>query len=81
MADLDALYWWFNAHREEIITGNEGSFVLLKDNAVIAYYATVRDALCDAGERGFKIGDFLIQKCRTEQEDTMTWYNPELRFG
>ncbi|MDR2589012.1 MAG: hypothetical protein LBC67_06250 [Spirochaetales bacterium] len=81
MADLNALYQWFNENREEIIKEHENEQVLIRDNTVIAYYPDIEKALLGAGEKGFTVGDFLIQKCITEKADTMMYYNEAVIFG
>jgi hypothetical protein len=81
MADLDALYDWFNENREHIINGHQGERVLLKDKSVIGYYADVVTALEAANGNGFQMGDFLIQKCHDREEDIAYYYNEAVTFG
>lgn len=80
MADLNKLYQWYQEHRAEIIKGHENEQVLLKDNEVIGYYTTEEAALVDVAKRGFQLGDFLIQKCISEEEDRMVYYNKAVCF-
>jgi hypothetical protein len=81
MADLDALYDWFNENREWIIEGHRNEEVLIHRNSVIGYYADMVTALQAAKGKGFEIGDFLIQECNTREEDTMYYYNEAVTFG
>ena len=81
MTDLSSLYQWFNTNRGGIIKGHEDEQVLLKDNTVIGYYPDVEKALLDAAEKGFTVGEFLIQRCITEEADTMMYYNQAVFFG
>jgi hypothetical protein len=81
MSSLTALYEWFNNNREEIIAGHKDECVLLKDNAVIGYYPNKEAALSAARKRGFSVGGFLIQNCKTEEEDGMRYYNRAVCFG
>lgn len=81
MADLDKLYEWFKDNRGWIIREHKGQNVLLKDNAVIGYYNDMENALLDAERKGFHVGEFLVQRCITEQEDCMYYYNQAVCFG
>jgi hypothetical protein len=81
MADLNSLYQWFNENRGSIIEGHEDEKVLLKDNTVIGYYPDVEKALLGAAEKGFTVGEFLVQRCITEEADTMMYYNQAVIFG
>jgi hypothetical protein len=81
MKDLNALYLWFDTNRPAIIDGHQGEFVLLKDNAAQRYFSDTRTALSAVRSKGLKMGDFLIQRCNTEEEDTMHYYNQAVSFG
>ena len=81
MADLKGLYGWFDENRDSIIANHSDECVLLKDNSVIGYYPNVEAALSAAQKNGYIMGDFLIQDCITEEEETMIYYNPAVCFG
>jgi hypothetical protein len=81
MVDLQDLYNWFNANRSTIIEKHEDELVLIKDKDVIAYYPDIEKALLGAGEKGFVLGDFLVQRCVTAEADTMMYYNQAVDFG
>jgi hypothetical protein len=81
MVDLDALYDWFNENRDQIIDGHQGYRVLLKDKRVIGYYPDVVTALEATNSKGFQMGDFLIQKCHSREEDIAYYYNEVVTFG
>lgn len=81
MADLNALYSWFNENRQNIIENHTEECVLLKDNTVIEYFPNTAAALSAAEKNGFIMGDFLIQDCITEEEDCMMYYNQAVCFG
>jgi len=81
MTDLSSLYLWFNENRSSIIKGHEDEQVLLKDNTIIGYYPDIEKALFGAAEKGFIVGEFLIQRCITEEADTMMYYNQAVVFG
>jgi hypothetical protein len=81
MADLEALYNWFNENREHIIEEHQGEEVLLKDKRVIGYYPDVVAALEAANSKGFQMGDFLIQTCQTREEGMLYYYNEAVTFG
>jgi hypothetical protein len=81
MADLAALYQWFNENRENIIQNHDGECVLFKDNTVMGYFPNTQAALSCAEKSGFTIGDFLIQRCVSRENDTMYYYNRAVCFG
>ena len=83
MVDLDNLYKWFDENRASIIAAHINECVLLKDNSVIGYYPNTEAALNDAEERGYVVGEFLIQNCITEEDETMLFfnYNQAVSFG
>jgi hypothetical protein len=75
MVDLDDLYKWFDENRDSIIANHLNECVLLKDNSVIGYFHNTEAALSAAQEKGFDMGDFLIQHCITDEEEIMLYYN------
>jgi len=54
--------------RDEIISGHEKERVLISNNQVIAYFPDERTAVAEALKKGLKQGDFLVQRCITEEE-------------
>jgi hypothetical protein len=81
MANLDDLYKWFDLNRETIIDEHRGEHVLLKDNAVIAYFNNENEALECAKKYDFSMGDFLIQECVSKEEECMYYHNEAVNFG
>jgi hypothetical protein len=81
MADLDALYKWFDENRDAIIQNHTGECVLLKDKTVIAYFSKDEQALEYAKNAGFAMGDFLIQDCVSKDEECMYYYNEAVSFA
>jgi hypothetical protein len=75
MVDLDNLYKWFDENQDSIIANHLNESVLLKDNSVIGYFPDTEVALSAAQEKGFNMGDFLIQHCITDEEEIMLYYN------
>ncbi|MFI3257656.1 MAG: hypothetical protein R3Y36_05100 [Spirochaetales bacterium] len=84
MADnekLKELYKWFDKNRNIIIKDHVNQVVLLKDNAIIAYYDDEKTAIEEALNKGLKQGDFLVQRCISAEEDGMTYYNKAVKFA
>ena len=83
MESLDDLYKWFDEKRETIIANHLNECVLLKDNSVISYYPNTGTALAAAQKKGFKMGEFLIQDCITDEEEIMLYFihNQAVGFG
>ena len=78
---LTSLYNWFDINRGEIIKGHEGERVLLSNNSVLGYYPNKEDALVAAKSKGLRLGEFLIQKCVSKQEEMVYVYTPGVFFG
>ena len=72
---LDDLYKWFDENRKSIIINHLNECVLLKDKSVIGYYPNTEAALTAAQEKKFIMGEFLVQKCITDDEEIMLFYN------
>jgi len=83
MVDLDDLYKWFDENRESIIADHLNESVLLKDNSVIGYYNDTETALNAAEEKGYIVGEFLVQHCVTEEDEMALFlnYNQAVCFG
>jgi hypothetical protein len=81
MADLKAQYIWFDENRDQIIEGHTGECVLIKDNSAIDYYPNTEAALSGAQKHGFILGEFLIQDCKTKEEDRLIYCNQAVTFG
>jgi hypothetical protein len=81
MADLNALYQWFDANRDAIIQNHSGECVLLKDNAVTSYFPDEKTALEYAKKAGFIMGDFLIQDCISKDDECMYYHNEAVSFA
>jgi hypothetical protein len=81
MADLNALYQWFDENRDRIIANHAGECVLLKDNAVVDYYPNTKAALTGVQKNNFAMGEFLIQDCKSKEKDRLIYYNQAVSFG
>jgi len=81
MSNLDDLYKWFDEHRDAIIRGHKGEYVLLKGNAAEKYFHDEDKALDYAKYSGYSMGDFLIQECISKEEECMYYYNEAVSFG
>ena len=81
MENLVDLYKWFDENRDIIIKSHLNECVLLKNNAVIGYYPNTEAALSVVQKNGFIMGEFLIQDCITNEEETMIYNNQAVCFG
>jgi hypothetical protein len=81
MKNLLELYKWFDENRNSIIDSHLNECVLLKDNSVIGYYPDTDAALSAAQKNNFLMGEFLIQDCITDEDETMIYYNQAVSFG
>lgn len=79
--NLKSLYCWFDIKRDEIIAGHENERVLISDNKVLGYFSDERTAVAEALSRGLKPGDFLVQRCITEEAELGRFYNVNLAVG
>jgi len=81
MDNLLDLYKWFDENRDAIIANHLNECVLLKDNTVVGYYPNTETALLAAQKKGFVMGEFLIQDCITNEEETIIYNNQAVCFG
>jgi len=81
MENLVDLYKWFDENRDTIINNHLNECVLLKDKTVIGYYPNTEAALSAAQKNGFIMGEFLVQDCITNEEETMIYNNQAVCFG
>jgi len=74
---ISSLLFNYLSRRHRAHRGHKGkkkennNCVLLKDNTVIGYYPNTETALSNAQKNGFVMGEFLIQDCITNEEETM----------
>ncbi|MBO4509313.1 MAG: hypothetical protein J5747_11860 [Spirochaetaceae bacterium] len=81
IGNLESLYNWFDMMRDEIISGHENERVLISDNKVLGYFADERAAVSEALKRGLEPGNFLVQRCITEDTEIKLLYNVNLAVG
>ena len=79
--NLKSLYSWFDIKRDEIIAGHENERVLISDNKVLGYFPDERTAVAEALRRGLEPGNFLVQRCITEEAELGMFYNVNLAVG
>ncbi len=78
---LKSLYSWFDIKRDEIISGHENERVLISDNKVLGYFPDERTAVAAALKNGLEPGNFLVQRCITEDAELKMFYNVNLAVG
>ena len=78
---LKSLYDWFDIQRDDIIKGHENERVLISDNKVLGYFADEKSAVAAALAQGYEVGNFLVQRCITEEEELQMFYNVNLAVG
>ena len=76
--NLESLYNWFDMKRDEIVAGHENERVLISDNKVLGYFANERTAVAEALKIGLEPGNFLVQRCITEDAELQLLYNVNL---
>ena len=79
--NLKALYNWFDIKRDEIISEHENERVLISDNKVLGYFHDERTAVAAALKKGLEPGNFLVQRCITEDAELKMFYNVNLAVG
>ena len=79
--NLKSLYSWFDMKRDEIISGHENERVLISNNEVLGYFPDERTAVAAALKNGLESGNFLVQRCISEDEELKMFYNVNLAVG
>ena len=76
----DRNYEWFKAALPELAKRYDDRYVIVKDEAVIADYASYDEAFTETIKTETP-GTFLIQFCSLDEEKTMqVFYSPVVRF-
>jgi hypothetical protein len=63
MASLMEEYFYFNAHKEEIVKDHLGEYVAIKGTKVLGYYEDWATAFQDMAAREIEAGTFALRKC------------------
>ena len=71
-------YDWFLKNQDSIVSGHIGQSVVIKDNCVVSYYNSDREAL-DAMKSEPK-GSYIIQKCLTNEQNNLIYYTGRFAF-
>ena len=72
---LNSLYNWFDMHRDSLINGHTGERVLIADNKNLGYFSDESSALAFAKKKGLALGQFLVQRCITAEDEQQMFYN------
>ena len=73
--ELKSLYSWFDIKRDEIIEGHRNERVLISDNEILGYYPEEKTAVEDAKKQGLELGNFLVQRCISKEEELQMFEN------
>lgn len=75
---LQSLYNWFDINRSSLIKNHKGERVLISDNQNLGYFSDEHSAVDYAKQHGLKLGNFLVQRCITSDEEEQMFYNVNL---
>lgn len=75
MYDRKADYDWFQLKRDDIIKGHANNErVVIQDKQVIGYFKSDKEAIDAMKAKGFDLGTYIVQRCRTEEADTEYYF-------
>lgn len=69
---------WYLANRDSVVSGHIGKSVVIRDNTVLAYYDSDRDAI-DA-MKSEPAGSFIIQRCLPDEQSNLIYYTGRFAF-
>lgn len=78
---LESIYNWFDLNRENLIKGHEGERVLIGDRKFLGYFSDQDSAVEYAKSIGLKLGEFLVQRCITQEDEMNMLYNVNIMAG
>ena len=71
-------FQWFTENRESIIKDHIGQRVVIKDKQVKGYYDTDQEAI--EAMKPVPLGEYIVQRCLTEDDDTEYYYTGRYSF-
>jgi len=75
MATINEInYAWFKKNLPDLMKEHEGKFLIIHEESLKGVFSDYKEALHKALEIA-KPGDFLIQRCVTEEESTQVTYS------
>jgi len=81
-AKFDACVDWFYANRDSLLPQYHGKFVVCADGKVIGAWGNFSLAAANAVDMGYRPGDFAVQHCVTEEEESrVRVYTPWVDFS
>jgi hypothetical protein len=63
MASLMQEYFYFKAHKEEIVKDHLGEYVAIKGTSVLGYFKDWSAVFNDMAARKIEAGTFAVRKC------------------
>jgi hypothetical protein len=67
---IDDEYAWFDANRDTVMNGHHGELAAIRDHKVWGYFTKLVDADAFMHDKGFADGDFAVQVCLTQKEES-----------
>ena len=80
MYDMKKDFSWFCDNRHWIIVGHEGKRVAIKDGKVLGYFDTDAQAVDWADGEGLLLGEYIVQRCLSEEDDAEYYYTGKYSF-
>lgn len=74
-------YEWFDRNRNSIIENHYNEYVLIHNQSIVDYFKTEQGGLVYAEKNNIQLGDFVLQQCITEQEETGYYANWRVCFA
>ena len=79
---LQSEFSYYLDHQQELAKKHEGRYLVIHGQKVTGSYEDIDEALNDALENmGYKLGEFLLQKCSSDPESTVLTFRSRVRFG
>ena len=73
---------YYLEHQQELAKEYEGQYLIICDRKVVGWYKDMDEALDDAlRNKGYKLGEFLLQKCSSDPESTVHTFRSRVKFA
>ena len=75
METIEKNYQFFKENFNQIVKNHIGEYVVIKDCSVVAYFKDIKSGIDYMINKGYKLGEFIVQECVKKITDNMAIYH------
>lgn len=68
-------YQYFDQNRDRFMEKHRNKHVLIHNEKEVEFFDTINDAFKYAAKHNYELGNFIIQKCITKEEETQKYHS------